>query len=95
MRIKLLSSLEKCFLDETVLDKPALREITMLKNERYSFQICFDTVDKIDCTNKTFQIEIESPLQAYISMYKVQNVPSVFAYAEAWLPQRRGTDSGA
>ena len=78
MRIKLLSSLEKCFLDETVLDKPALREITMLKNERYSFQICFDTTDKIDCTNKTFQIRVDSPLQPYITLYKVQNIPSAF-----------------
>lgn len=78
MRVKIVSSLEKCFLDETVLDKPTLDGVSMLKNERYSFQICYDTVEKIDCTNSTFRIQVESPLLPYISMYKVQNIPSVF-----------------
>lgn len=78
MRVKVISSLEKCFLDETVIAKKELGSISMLKNERYSFQICYDTIDKIDCTNNTFQIQIESPLLPYISMYKVQNIPSAF-----------------
>lgn len=78
MRVKVISSLEKCFLDETVIAKKKLGSISMLKNERYSFQICYDTIDKIDCTNNTFQIQIESPLLPYISMYKVQNIPSAF-----------------
>lgn len=78
MRVKVISSLEKCFLDETVIAQKKLGSISMLKNERYSFQICYDTIDKIDCTNNTFQIQIESPLLPYISMYKVQNIPSAF-----------------
>lgn len=78
MRVKIISSLEKCFLDEMILDKRELSDISMLKNERYSFQICYDTIEKIDCTNNTFQIQVESPLLPYISMYKVQNIPSVF-----------------
>ncbi len=78
MRVKIVSSLEKCFLDESILDKPALNGISMLKNERYSFQICYDTIEKIDCTNNTFQIQVESPLLPHISMYKVQSIPSAF-----------------
>ncbi|MBR4016686.1 MAG: hypothetical protein IKK11_02615 [Oscillospiraceae bacterium] len=65
-------------MDETVVAKKKLGSISMLKNERYSFQICYDTIDKIDCTNNTFQIQIESPLLPYISMYKVQNISSAF-----------------
>ena len=33
MRAKIISSLEKCFLDENVLQKPALTQISLLKNE--------------------------------------------------------------
>ena len=42
MRAKIISSLEKCFLDETVSMKKTLGNISMLKNERYSFQVCYD-----------------------------------------------------
>ena len=33
MRAKIISSLEKCFLDENVLSKPALTDFSLLKNE--------------------------------------------------------------
>ena len=49
MRVKLLSSLEKCFMDENVVNKRALAEkISFLKNEIYSFQICYDRDETVD-----------------------------------------------
>lgn len=36
LRMRITSSLEKCFYDQTVTDKPILKGISLLKNERYS-----------------------------------------------------------
>ena len=79
MRARIISSLEKCFLDETVLSKPELTEITMLKNERYSFQVCFDIAEALGDTYRSKDIvyfRIESALKDYIRLYRVQNIPS-------------------
>ncbi len=80
MRAKIISSLEKCFLDETVPMKKALGSISMLKNERYSLQVCYDEeiTGMTGCTQQTMRFCIESPLKDYIQVYKVQNIPSTF-----------------
>lgn len=77
MRLKIISSLEKCFLDENVSLKPAFSGVSMLKNERYSFQICYD-MDPMDITQRAIRYQVDSPLKEYISVYRVQNIPSVF-----------------
>ena len=41
MLIKAITSLEKCFPDEYPVSKHGLSSFSMLKNERYSFQVCF------------------------------------------------------
>lgn len=79
MRVKIISSLEKCFLDETVLSKPALESITMLKNERYSFQVCFEVARALGIEHLSKNIvyfKVDSPLKEYINLYKVQSIPS-------------------
>lgn len=76
MRAKMISSLEKCFPDESVCSKPALDNITMLKNERYSFQVCYDFEELVD--SKTIvHFSVESPLAEYIRAYRVQYIPSM------------------
>ena len=79
MRAKIISSLEKCFLDENILSKPALSSVSMLKNERYSLQVCFDIEESLAVTKNTKHIvyfHVDSPLKEYIRMYRVQNIPS-------------------
>lgn len=80
MRAKIISSLEKCFLDETVSMKKSLGSISMLKNERYSLQVCYDEdiTGMIGCTQQTMRFCIESPLKDCIKVYKVQNISSTF-----------------
>ena len=72
MRAKIVSSMEKCFLDENVLSKPELSSISMLKNERYSFQVCFDIEEAMSLTEskskKIVYFKVESPLKEYIHM---------------------------
>jgi len=76
MRAKIISSLEKCFPDENVVKKPALGCISMLKNERYSFQVCYDYQEILHSKNIVY-FSVESPLAAYITVYKVKCIPSL------------------
>lgn len=75
MYLKVISSLEKCFLDESVAMKPALSEISMLKNERYSFQVCYQAETIIDDKVIMF-LTVESPIKEFISVSMVKSIPS-------------------
>lgn len=75
MYLKVISSLEKCFLDESVAMKPALSEISMLKNERYSFQICYQAENIVD-SKYIMYLTIESSLEEFISVSMVKSIPS-------------------
>ena len=74
MDVKIISSLEKCFLDERVSDKAPLRAASMLKNERYHFQICFAATEKTEL-RRSAVVSVESELAPFISIYNVQHVP--------------------
>lgn len=38
---RIISSLEKCFIEDKAADKPELKELTAYKNEKFSFQLCY------------------------------------------------------
>lgn len=67
-----LSSLEKVFLDY-ILPEQEFTNISVLKNEKFSYQIAYRTEEHpvID----DMQVEVESPLGNLISVRKVCNVP--------------------
>ncbi len=75
LRAKIISSLEKCFWDETIQSKPALGEISMLKNERYSFQVCYNRTELVSA-KVIVHLQVESPLADHIKITKVQQIPS-------------------
>lgn len=75
LRAKIVSSLEKCFWDETIMKKPALGSISMLKNERYSFQLCYERTDRID-SKVIVHLQVDSPLADVMKISKVQMIPS-------------------
>jgi hypothetical protein len=75
MRAKIISSLEKCFPDETVPDKEALDSIILLQNERFSFQVCYDCEELVD-DKQIVHFTVESPLAEYIRIYMVKYIPS-------------------
>ncbi len=77
MLVKVVSSLEKCFLDENVSLKPEFTGVSILKNERYSFQVCY-SLPKEDSSQPFIHYALESPIKDHISVYKVQSVPSDF-----------------
>lgn len=76
MRAKIISSLEKCFPDESLTQKPTLDQITMLQNERCSFQICYDCEELVD-DKEIVYFSVESPLADHIRIYKVKCIPSL------------------
>ena len=67
MQAKIISYLEKCFPDESSGQKSALEQITMLRNERYSFQVCYDCEELID-DKQIVYFSVESPLSDYIQI---------------------------
>lgn len=73
MRIKLLSSLEKCFLDEDITLKKEYKNGSCLKNESYRFTVCYD-IENIGSKQPAF-LKIVSPIKDYIKVYKVEHVP--------------------
>ena len=44
VQIKILSSLQKCFMDETLIDKPSLKNASALKGEDYHFILAYTAV---------------------------------------------------
>lgn len=75
MRAKIISSLEKCFPDENVTMKVPLEAFSLLSNERYSFQVCYDFQELMD-SRKVVHFHIESPLADQITIYQVKCIPS-------------------
>lgn len=75
LKIKAISSLEKCLVNETIEAHPALRCASMFSNERYSFQIAFqmepERSDKL-----MFGVRIESQLNDSVNMYRELQMPS-------------------
>lgn len=60
MLIKAVSSLEKCFLDESIYDKSEIKSFSLFKNEIYSLGVCFAQKDFGYDTKPVF-LSVESP----------------------------------
>lgn len=77
MEGKIISSLEKCFLDEEIAMKPQLESFSMLKNERYSFCVCFSAPEaKMDWSKQTLRFRLEGDFKDCANVYKVGHIPS-------------------
>ncbi len=77
LQTKLISGLEKCFLDESIDAKYALDHDTVLKNERYSFQIAVCETAP-DIARVILRATVEGPLKNYVTLYKVESLPVRF-----------------
>ena len=70
---KLYSSLEKIMIDKMPVSEE-LKNASILKNERFSFQIGYEYVDGIRYRHYPVSFEVISPLKEYITVYRVENV---------------------
>ena len=76
IKMRVVSSLEKCFHDERIETREPLREITVLKNERITFQIlyCCDTQEKRIRQGK---VTLLGDLAKYATVRNVVHIPSM------------------
>lgn len=74
--LKIISGLEKCFGDQKIEDKKEMKSISMLSNERLSFQLAYvgETPLYRRCAFKC-KLEMESPIKDYIKLATVEMVP--------------------
>lgn len=74
--LKLISSLEKCFLDDSISTKTSLKSVSLLKNEVFRFGACYTMERCMPFWDKrVVKLEIDSPLSAYIRAWRVDHVP--------------------
>lgn len=75
LKFKAISSLEKCFYDDDAEKFPMLTEISLLKNEKLSFQLLIKETD--DNIEKYLAfLKIDGKLKDYISVKQTVCVPS-------------------
>ena len=74
---KILSSLEKCFLDDDIAKKTEISRASILKKEKLSFQLAYTTKDVIADT--TFiSLVVEGQFKDCLKIGRVINVPCVY-----------------
>ena len=70
---KFISSMEKCFLDEKIDSKKEIKSISMLRNERLSFEFAYTTdgySPKAYCN-----LKLENPFGENLKLFKIEQVP--------------------
>ncbi|MBQ2377710.1 MAG: DUF4091 domain-containing protein [Clostridia bacterium] len=79
LNTKIISSLEKAFVNGNIDGFDALERVSILKNERFSFQFIF-TQDHAATLRPT--ISFSGALSEYVSVRKIMNVPSLCPYTD-------------
>ena len=77
LRLKLLSSLEKVFLDAEPVENPAEGALTGLLNETLSFQAAWRNLDGE--ARAMIRLEVRSPIARCVRVRQVKHVPVRFA----------------
>lgn len=78
-KLKILSSLEKCFLDQKIEEKNGTSYFSMLKNEKLSFQVAYQ-FDAPGAEALYFSPRVSGELAEYLTISRVQNVPVTMPY---------------
>ncbi len=81
---KIISSLEKCFLDESIADKQTLTAASVLRGEQLSFQLAYTELGWPKVRPFLASLSISGPLAPYITVRRVMSIPSMMpAYVNA------------
>ena len=75
LKTRIVSSLEKCFLDEKETDKKAIKSISMLENDRCSFQLIGRVTDEECNIRRRTKIKVISPIADKVTLRTVKQVP--------------------
>ena len=79
IQIKIISSLEKCFLDETLDNKQQMTDFIALRNQPIAYQIAIYCTDKIGRSiNERVTVALSGELAKYATVRTVISVPNHF-----------------
>ena len=78
LKTKIISSLEKCFIDESIDSKPTLERITMLRGQQISFQLVMTETDPTVRSAIRTGIRLGGDLAPYVTVRRVMDIPSRF-----------------
>ena len=76
LKIKAVSSLEKCFFDEHIDDKPEKKDFVIFKNEPLTLQVLFST-DHRSIRIPRASVRLSGELAKYTTVRQVDHVPSM------------------
>ena len=78
IKTKIVSSLEKAFIDEKIDKFEALESISVLRGERFSLQLLYTyEPDEGEFYQRLVLPKFEGPMAKYVKLHNVQNVPVV------------------
>ena len=75
---KSISSMEKCFADESISSKKERKVLSVLRNERAEFQLAYEAKD-FGWHSKTATLTIESDIKEFIKVSRIEQVPVALA----------------
>ena len=78
LQMKMVSSLEKCFYNDTLDSKPEKRNFVMFRNERLSFQVMYRTEDPDLNIKRWCNVKLGGSLGKYATVRLVTNVPNMY-----------------
>ena len=78
LQMKIVSSLEKCFWDDLLEDKPEKTKFYMFRNERLSFQVMYRSDDTRHDIRRWNKVVIGGALAPYAKLRLVNNVLNMF-----------------
>ena len=73
--VKAISSMEKCFMDESIASKPEVSRVTALRGEEASFEIAYTMDDAASTPKYTTTYQVDSPIAQYVTVRQVEQVP--------------------
>ena len=76
IKIKALSSLEKCFLDEKLRSKKETDKYIMFKNQRLAFQFAYEMGPDVNDAILRCKVEFTGELAKFVSCRRVVSIPS-------------------
>jgi len=84
LTVKVLSSLEKCFLDEDLSGHPETNSFVMFHNQRLAFQVAIHRADTEYRRAPRVKVEVGGDLAPYVRVRQVISVPSVYPTVPQW-----------
>lgn len=75
VKCKIVSSLEKCFLDDDINNFRELKKLSFLKNEKVAFQFIYKELE-MGKEPTLARLSVKGSLKDYVSINQVVNVPS-------------------